>query len=368
MNKIFIASPVFNGNEKKYLNECVDTGWVSSNGRFISEFEKEFAKFCGTKYALACSNGTVSLHLILKAMGIKNEDEIIMPALTYIATANAATYCGAKPIFVDSDFDTFNIDPNKIEEKITEKTKAIMPVHLYGLPCDMNPIIEIANKYEIPIIEDAAEAHGALYRGEKVGSFGLASSFSFFGNKIITCGEGGMITTDDDELYEKMKLLRGQAVSPQKKYWHVDVGYNYRMTNMQAAIGLAQLENIDWHIQQRLRIASLYRENFADFSEYICMQCEPEHMKSVSWMSNIILKDKVNKDRDFVMGQMEQMGIEPRPVFYPVNQMPPYLDESQQYPMAEKLAMRGISLPSHGLLTDEEVKYVCDRIKDIIMS
>ena len=366
MNRISIANPVFNGNEKKYLNECIDTGWVSANGRFIEEFEKKFAEFCGVKYAIACSNGTVSLHLIMLGLGIGPGDEVIMPTLTYIATANVVRYCGATPIFVDSLEDTFNMDPSKIEEKITEHTKAIMPVHLYGLACDMDPIMEIANKYGIPVIEDAAEAHGAEYKGRKVGSFGLASSFSFFGNKIITSGEGGMVTTDDEKLYKKMKLLKGQAVSPEKKYWHIAVGYNYRMTNMQAAIGLGQLENISWHMEQRKRIADLYEKFLGNYKDYLVLQVEPDNCKHVYWMSNVILQDKVKKERDQVMKEMEACNIEMRPLFYPMHIMPPYYDESVHCPVAEKISSRGISLPSHALLTEEDVKYVCDCLVKIV--
>ena len=366
MKRISIANPVFNGNEKKYLMECIDTGWVSANGRFVTEFEKRFAEFCGTKYALTCSNGTVTLHLILAALGIKPGDEVIMPTLTYIATANAVRYCGATPVFVDSEEDTFNMDPTKLEEKITKNTKAIMPVHLYGLPADMKEIQKIADKYSIPVIEDAAEAHGAEYDGEKVGSFGVAASFSFFGNKVITCGEGGMITTNDDALYQRMKLLKGQAVSPEKRYWHIDVGYNYRMTNMQAAIGLGQLENISWHIAERKRIAGLYEKHLAGTEKYMKMQKVPVNCKSVYWMNNVILQDTVNQERDEVMQKMEECNIEMRPVFYPMHIMPPYFDSSASFPVAEKLGARGISLPSHAGLGEEEVAYVCECLKKSI--
>lgn len=367
MKRISIANPVFNGNEKQYLMECIDTGWVSANGRFITEFEEKFAKYCGCQYAISCSNGTVSLHLILLAMGIGVGDEVIMPSLTYIATANTVRYCGATPIFVDSEEDTFNIDPLKIEEKITSRTKAIMPVHLYGLPANMKAIHEISQKYNIPIIEDAAEAHGAEYDGKKVGSFGLASSFSFFGNKVITSGEGGMIVTNNKELYEKMKLLKGQAVCPNKKYWHVEVGYNYRMTNMQAAVGLGQLENIDWHINQRERIAKLYEKYLKKLEKYVKLQFVPENCKQTYWMNNIILQDNVKKERDQVMEEMEKNGIEMRPVFYPMHVMPPYLDNTISCPVAEKLASRGISLPSHALLTEEDIRYICDSLQNIIL-
>lgn len=368
MKRISIANPVFSGNEKKYLMECIDTGWVSANGRFVNEFEKRFAEFCGCQYALSCSNGTVSLHLIMVAMGIGPGDEVIMPTLTYIATANSVRYCGATPVFVDSEEGTFNIDPQKIEEKITEHTKAIMPVHLYGLPANMDAVMKISEKYHIPVIEDAAEAHGAEVGGKRVGSFGLAASFSFFGNKIITCGEGGMVTTNDERLYNRMKILKGQAVSPKKRYWHIDVGYNYRMTNMQAAIGLGQLENIDWHMGQRRRVAETYKRHLSKMDKYVKMQEEPEGYRSVYWMNNVILQDAVKKERDLVMQEMEQCNIEMRPVFYPMHVMPPYYNEKESYPIAERLGTRGFSLPSHAMMQEEDIKYVCDCLKKIVLN
>jgi perosamine synthetase len=366
MDRISIAAPVFNGNEKKYLNECIDTGWVSANGRFIKEFEKKFAEYCGCKYAIACCNGTVTLHVILAALGIGPGDEVIMPTLTYIATANAVKYCGGTPVFVDSEKGTFNMDPKKIEEKITEKTKVIMPVHLYGLPADMDPIVEIAKKHNLVVVEDAAEAHGAEYKGKRVGAIGKVGSFSFFGNKIITCGEGGMIVTDDKELYDKMVLLKAQGVSPEKRYWHNMVAYNYRMTNMQAAVGLGQLERIDWHLGQRKRIAELYKKYLKGFEEYMVLQEEPAGCKSVYWMSNVILQPKVKKQRDQVMAEMEARNIEMRPVFYPMHIMPPYYDETVNCPVAEEVSARGISLPSHALLTEDDIKYICESMKEIV--
>lgn len=367
MSRISIANPVFNGNEKKYLMECIDTGWVSANGRFIDEFEKQFAEFCGTKYAISCSNGTVSLHVILLALGIGPGDEVIMPTLTYIATANVVKYCGGTPVFVDSEPDTFNMDPKKLEDAITPKTKVIMPVHLYGLASNMDEICAIAEKHNITVVEDAAEAHGAEINGRKVGTFGKAASFSFFGNKVITCGEGGMIVTDDEDFYIKMKHIKSQGVDPNKRYWHDIVGYNYRMTNMQAAIGLGQLENINWHIEQRKRVADLYKKYLGGKTEYMVMQKVPEGYKHVYWMNNVILQDTVKKTRDEVMNVMETVyNIEMRPVFYPMHIMPPYYDETVSCPVAEKISARGISLPSHALLSEEDIKYICDALIEIV--
>ena len=369
MERISIANPVFNGNEKKYLMECIDTGWISANGRFIDAFQKEFADFCGTKYALACSNGTVTLHLALRALGVEQGDEVIMPTLTYIATANTAAYCGAKPVFVDSDPDTWNIDPEQIEKAITSKTKAIVPVHIYGLPANMGEILKIAEKHGIPVVEDAAEAHGATWAGKRVGSMGIIGSFSFFGNKIITSGEGGMLVTDDEQLYERMKLLRSQGVDPKKRYWHKELAYNYRMTNMQAAVGLGQLENANWHLEQRQRVAGLYKKYLEELiaDGMVSVQKVPEEATHVYWMNSVVLTDKVRTERDVVMNRMEQKQIEMRPLFYPMHIMPPYEDPNIHCPVAERISSRGFNLPSHALMDEEKVKYVVDSLKESII-
>ena len=366
MDRISIAMPIFNGNEKNYLNECIDTGWVSANGRFIDEFEKEFAKFCGTEYALACSNGTVTLHLAMRALGIKAGDEVIMPTFTYIATANAVAYCGAKPVFVDSEPDTWTIDPEAIERAITDKTKAIIPVHIYGLPANMDKIMKIAKKYNIPVVEDAAEAHGAMWNGKRVGSIGDIGSFSFFGNKIITSGEGGMLVTNNEGLYKKMKFLRSQGVDPNKRYWHLELAYNYRMTNMQAAVGLGQLENISWHMNERLRVAKLYKKHLCDMEEYFTEQVVPQDASHSYWMYTILLTEKVQLSRDEVMKRMEEKGIEMRPTFYPMHIMPPYYDSSLHLSVAEKIGSRGINLPTHALISEDDVVYITDCLRNII--
>lgn len=366
MERITIAMPILNGNERKYVDECIDTGWISANGRFITEFEKQFAQFCGTKYAIACCNGTVTLHLALLALGIGPGDEVIMPTLTYIATANAVKYCGATPVFVDSEADTWNMDPMKLEEKITERTKAIIPVHLYGLSCNMDAIMSIAKKHNIAVVEDAAEAHGATWNGKVVGSMGDIGSFSFFGNKIITCGEGGMLTTNDEKLYERMKLLRSQGVDPHKRYWHTDVAYNYRMTNLQAAVGLAQLENVQWHLEQRQRVATLYEKYLPMLGDLVSVQAVPREAKHVYWMNSVLLSENVTMSRDEVMARMEERNIEMRPLFYPMHVMPPYLDHSVVAPVAESVSSRGINLPSHGMLQEEHVKYIVESLKDIL--
>ena len=291
-----------------------------------------------------------------------------MPTLTYIATANAVRMIGAKPVFVDSDPDTWNIAPNEIERAITKKTKAIIPVHLYGLSCDMSSIVSISKEYNIPILEDAAEAHGAKWDGKVVGSIGQIGSFSFFGNKIITSGEGGMLVTNDEKLYKTMKLYRSQGVDPsQKRYWHIVSGYNYRITNMQAAVGLGQLEKVEWHLAQRRRVANIYTNLLQEkLDGYVNLQKVTSPENHVYWMNSLILTEKVKKSRDEIMSEMEEKNIEMRPVFYPMHVMPPFKDESLHCPNAENISLRGINLPSHANLDEEKIEYIVNSLQEVI--
>ncbi len=367
MKKIPVAQPNFIGNEREYVLDCMDTTWVSSAGKYVQGFEKEFAAFCDTTYALSCCNGTVALHLPLLAMGIGAEDEVIIPALTYIATCNAVKYVNATPVFVDIDPDTWNIDPAKIEEKITERTKAIIVVHLYGNPADMDAVIKIARKHHLYVIEDAAEAHGALYKGKKVGSIGDVGTFSFFGNKVITTGEGGMVVTNNAMLAEKMRLYKGQGVDPQKRYWHTVVGYNYRMTNIEAAIGLAQLEKIDTHISLRKIVMESYARYLAPIKDYVAFQHVDLEDSAIYWMVSVIFRDNVKIERDEIIQKLEAKGIETRPLFYVINDMPPYWSD-EVFEHAKKVSERGINLPTYGAITEEEIRYVCDTLIDIVES
>lgn len=365
MKKIPVAQPNFIGNEKDYVLDCIDTTWISSAGKYVQGFEKEFAKFCDTNYALSCCNGTVALHLALMALGIKGGDEVIIPALTYIATCNAVKYVNAKPVFADIDPNTWNIDPQKVEEKITDKTRAIIVVHLYGNPADMDAIISVAKKHNLYVIEDAAEAHGALYKGKKAGSIGDIGTFSFFGNKLITTGEGGMIVTNNSKFRDSMLLLKGQGVDPEKRYWHSVVGYNYRMTNVEAAIGLAQLEKIEAHIQLRHTIIKLYTEFLDGMEKYITFQKVQPDSQPIYWMVSITLTDQVPLTRDDVMFKLQEAGIETRPVFYVINDMPPY-KSNERFEHSSKIASRGINLPTYGAMTKDEIQYVCDTLIKII--
>lgn len=368
MSKISVAAPKFSGREKIYVNEALDSTWISSRGPFIERFEAAVAEMAGTRHAIACNNGTTSLHLALAGMGVGPNDEVIMPALTYIATANCVRYCGGTPVLVDNDPHTFNIDPTAIEAAITPRTKGIMVVHLYGQAADMAPIVDIADRYGLWVLEDAAEAHGALYRGQAVGGIGHCGSFSFFGNKIVTTGEGGAVTTNDDDLASRMRLLRSQGMDADRRYWHPVVGYNYRMTNVTAAIGVAQMERLPEALERRSAIAALYEDRLSDLVDWVERPVVAQDCRHSFWMYTIQLKDSVVVSRDDVMSRMEQEGIETRPVFYPINQMPPYFDSELHVPNAVRCASRGINLPTHEMLSDEDIGRVCDALGKTLKS
>jgi perosamine synthetase len=360
-----VSEPDLSGNEKRYLIDCFNSGWISSKGVSIERFEKKFAEFIGTKYAVATSNGTTALHLALVALGIKKGDEVLVPDLTFIACANCVTYTGAKPIFVDVESTTWNIDSSKIEGKISNKTKAIMVVHLYGHPADMSRIIPIAQKKNLIIIEDVAEAHGAEIKIRekwiKVGSLGNVGCFSFYGNKIITTGEGGMVVTNDKNLYEKIKILRDHGQTPEKRYYHEVIGFNYRMTNLQAAIGLGQLERIKELIRKKRKIGKLYHQLLKDIPG-ITLSPEADWAKSVYWMYSILVEKPYPLSRDELIDELHKQNIETRPFFYPIHILPPYL-EKNNYAQSEYLSKHGINLPSSSLLRQSDVNRICQIVR-----
>ena len=352
---IFVAQPKLVGNERKYVLDCLDSNWISSNGKYIGAFEESFAKFCEVEYAISTNNGTTALHLALVALDLKPGDEVIIPTVTYIATANAVRYCGATPVLVDVCADTMNIDPDLIEQKITSKTRGIIPVHLYGHPVDMRTVNDIADKYGLWVVEDAAEAHGAEVCGKKVGSLGTCAAFSFFGNKIITTGEGGMVTTNDTKLAKKLRLYRGQGMDLDRRYWFPVVGYNYRMTNIQAAIGLAQMEGVETALSDRYQLALWYEEALRNLKEWMILPTQKHAWaKQVYWMYNIFLREGDESWRREVMRSLDDMGIETRPVFYPMHVLPPY-KEDKSYPVADLWTKRGINLPTHQSMTKNDV-------------
>ena len=363
VNYIPISRPSITQKEIDYVTDAVTSGWVSSLGTYVDKFEKMFSEYCETKYALTTANGTVALHLVLAALGINQEDEVIVPNFTFVATANAVKYLGAKVITVDIDEETYCISPKAIAEAITPKTKAIVPVHLYGHPANMDEINTIAKDNDVFVIEDAAEAHGAEINGKKVGGLGEAGIFSFYGNKIITCGEGGMITTNNHILYEKMKYLRDHAMSSKKRYWHTEIGFNYRMTNLQAALGLAQLERIENILEKKIEIFSWYRNNLNNIKG-IKLNSKLANYKNVYWVICIELLDFSETQRDILMAKLKEYNIDSRPYFYPISEMPMY--SSVETPVAKLISQRGINLPSYYDITQDEVLYICDVLKKLL--
>ncbi len=356
-----VAAPHIGNREMAYVLDAVKSGWVSSLGPYIKRFEDAFAKFIGAKYALTTSSGTTALHLALVCSGIKPGDEVIVPDLTFIATANAVQYTGAKPIFVDIDPVTWCIAPESIRKAITPRTKAIIPVHLYGHPAEMGSIMRIARKYDLKVIEDAAEAHGAEYKNKKVGNIGDVGTFSFYGNKIITTGEGGMITTNDREIYETARFFRDQAMSSKKRYWHTAVGFNYRMTNIQAAIGMAQLEKIEKFIDRKRKIFGWYKKYLSGV-DGIELNSEQPWAKNIFWMVCLFLGGDFKVSRDQLMVRLSREGIDTRPFFYPNSQMPMYRSRVVN-PIAEYVAQRGLNLPSGINLQERDVLWIVRNIK-----
>jgi perosamine synthetase len=358
-----ISKPYIGPREKELVLEALDSGWVSSIGKFIDEFEVNFARYCGTKYALAVSNGTTGLHLALAALGLQPGDEVIIPDLTFVATANAVAYTGATPILADVDPDTLCLDPASVRSLITSRTRAIMPVHLYGHPADMDALSEIADAHGVAIIEDAAEAHGAEYKGRRVGGFGKCGVFSFYGNKVITTGEGGMLTTDDGEFYQRARRLRDHAMSPQRRYFHEERGFNYRITNLQAALGVAQLERIDEFLDRRTEIMNWYNSEIAT-SDRVRLNRVKNWAKSAFWMICLEVDWFDDARRDAFMQALKGRGIDSRPYFCPMSSMPMY----KQTPLAVSAhkARTGLNLPSYFELTKADVQRIASDVNAIL--
>lgn len=358
-----ISRPSLTSLEVEYVNDALASGWVSSQGWYLDAFEKAFANYCGTRYAIAVANGTVGLHLALTSLGIGANDEVIVPDLTFIATANAVRYTGANLVFADVDPKTLCMDSSLLPALITKRTKAIVPVHLYGHPCEMDAINAIARAFGLFVIEDAAEAHGAEISGQKVGSFGTAGVFSFYGNKIMTTGEGGMITTDDESFFNEARLLRDHAMKADQKYWHEKVGYNYRMTNLQAALGLAQLKRIEELIAKKRLIFTWYRRNLETIPT-LRLNFSAPHVRNVYWMVCIECEGMTLELRNTFIRELKAHGIDSRPYFYPVSDMPMY--DRANTPVAHQVYAKGMNLPSFYDLEEGEVHYICDTIAEIL--
>lgn len=359
-----VCEPILNGNEFKYVSDCIDSNWISSKGKYVDKFEREFSRFCGVKYGVTTTSGTTALHLALAALGVGLGDEVIVPTFTMIATANAVIYCGAKPVFVDSEPTTWNIDPEKIEKEITDRTKAIMPVHIYGHPVDMDPILELARRRGIYVVEDAAEAHGAEYKGRRAGSVSDVAAFSFYANKIITTGEGGMVVTDNEEIAERARLLKDLAHSEKRRFLHEHVGFNYRMTNLQAAVGVAQLERIEELIERRRSNASFYNSLLRDV-EGVTLPPEAEWAKNVYWMYSVLIEDDFGVSRDELMANLKGVGVETRPFFIPMHAQPVFKFEcNRDFRVADELSRKGVNLPSGPTLKRDEIRYVVESMID----
>jgi perosamine synthetase len=358
--RIPVYRPSLIGNEKKYVNECLDSTWISSKGKFIKQFEDSFAGYVGVSYAASVCNGTVAIHNALLALGIKEGDEVIVPTFTYIASVNPIVYTGATPVFVDSLRDTWQIDPSDIERKITSRTRAIMVVHLYGHPCDMDRIMAIARKHHLFVIEDCAEAFGSKYHDQYVGTFGDIAAFSFFGNKTITTGEGGMVTTNDRTLHERTTHFKGQGLAKYREYWHDTIGYNYRMTNICAAIGLAQLEKADEIIKKKRQVAAWYKKYLMSLP--LEMHTESGNVFNTYWMVCVLVEQA--DLRDGLRKHLLENGIETRPTFYPIHAMPMYAHNFYRLPVAEDISWRGINLPSYPDLTEKDIQEICSLIAD----
>ena len=359
-----VYEPFFNGLERTYVNDCLESGWISGQGAYIKKFEDEFSNFLSNDiYSVCVSNGTVALHLALLALGIGPGDEVIVTSFTYIASINAITYVGAIPIFVDINEETWNINPSLISSFITTKTKAILAVHIYGMPCNMDLICDIAASYSLKVIEDSAEALGSRYNDQQVGTLGDISTFSFFGNKTLTTGEGGMISSKDISIIEYCRYLKSQAVSTTQRYWHNDIGYNYRMTNICAAIGSAQLTTIKQVLDLKKHVFNQYK-SYLSIQPQIKFQQQCSRSESSYWLVTCLFQSSTNLKN--VEQAFLENNIDFRPLFPPVHKMPMYLSQNADCPVSDDLSSRGICLPSSPNLTPDEISFVCDVIKQSI--
>ncbi len=363
-----VCEPVLLGNEKQYVMDCLDTVWISSLGKYIPLFEEAFSRYCGVKHGVACSSGTAGLHMAMEVLGIGPGDEVIIPNFTIIVSANVIIMVGAKPVLVDVDPETWCLDPEKIEEAITERTRAIMVVHMYGHPCDMDPINEIAKRYGLFVVEDCCQSHGAMYKGKMTGSLSDISVFSFYGNKMITCGEGGMLLTNNDAYAEKAQIYRNNGFE-EPRFIHKIRGMNYRFTNIQAAIGLAQTEKLDWAVERKREIAKTYLELLQDF-EQITLPVEHSWAKNVYWMFSILINESFGMTKNAVMAALKEKGVDTRSFFYPVSQQPAFQREDPRFPdiygswpVSDDLGRSGLYLPSGLGLTHEQIAFCVDALK-----
>jgi len=369
MNFIPVNEPLLNGNEKKYLNNCIETGWISSEGPYVKEFEEKFSKRAERKFGIAVCNGTAALEAAVIAAGVKKGDEVILPSFTIISCASSIIRAGAIPVLVDSEEDNWNMNVNQIRNKISKNTKAIMIVHIYGLPVDIDPVLKLAEEFNLKIIEDAAELIGQTYKGKPCGSFGDVSTFSFYPNKHITTGEGGMIVTDDPEIESRCRSLRNLCFKPEKRFVHDELGFNFRMTNLQAALGLAQFERLDEFINRKRWIGRLYNEQFRNFPYFNIPLEKSEFAENIYWVYGILLNEKSKMNAEELMKLLNQKNIGTRPFFYPMHLQPVFkkmgLFENEKYPVSEKLSEFGFYIPSGLALTEEQIITSAEALKSL---
>lgn len=364
-----VNEPLIGQREIEYVNECLRTGWISSSGRFIEEFERKWAEYCGMKYGIAMSNGTTALQAAVGCIGLQPGDKVIMPTFTIISCAQAIIYNGGFPILVDSDPRTWCMDVSQIEAKITSKTRAIMPVHIYGHPVDMDPLIKLAQKHNLVIIEDAAEAHGAEYKGRKCGGLGDMSCFSFYANKIITTGEGGMVLTNNPEYAEKARSLRNLCFRKEHRFYHTELGYNFRLTNLQAAIGLAQLERIDELVARKRWMGQAYTERLRDIPG-LQLPVEESWSKQVYWMYGVVLDESRQMDAKEFANRLKDKGIDTRPFFLGMHEQPVFHNmgffRNERYPVSERIARQGLYLPSGLAINESQIDQVAEALRKML--
>ena len=370
-----VNEPALGREELALVTACVKSNWISSQGSFLQELEEGFARYCGVRYGISVTNGTAALHLALAALSIGPGDEVLVPTFTMAATAFAVCYCGARPVFIDAEPETFALDVNRVadylrrqEKRGTLKAKAIIPVHLYGHPMDLDPLLEIARRYSLAVVEDAAEVHGAEYKGKRCGGLGDAGCFSFYANKIITTGEGGMVVTDNPRLADRARRLKDLAHDPRQRFLHTELGFNYRMTNLQAALGIAQLKKIERHIQKKRWMAAEYHRRLADISG-LTLPGEKPWAKNVYWMYSLLVEPEFGLTRDQLMQALRENGVDTRSFFIPMHLQPVFRQgrhkakKNGPFPIAEALAQKGLYLPSGLTLTGSQIQYVCRQVK-----
>ncbi len=369
MNLIPVNQPLLNGNERKYLNECLDTGWISSEGPFVKKFEALFAQKVDRKYGIAVCNGSAALEAALQVLDFERGAEIILPSFTIISCLSAIVRAGCTPVFVDSVPVTWNMDCNQIEKKITSKTKAIMVVHIYGLPTDMDHVLRLSAKYNLKIIEDAAEGHGLNYKNKPVGSFGDISTFSFYSNKHVTTGEGGMVLTNDANLAGRLYSIRNLCFQPAQRFVHEELGYNFRMTNIQAAIGVAQVEQLDNFIKKKKEMGKYYISQLENIEQIQLPQVSTDYAENIFWVFGILIKNNCPFSAKEIMSSLRELGIDTRPFFYPLHLQPALrklnIKSDESLPVAENLAEKGFYIPSGLGLSLEQMEIVCKRVKQV---